>query len=59
MQADDRLVGPRASDARVLEWAAKEEVEVRIDRFTNRGNKRRVTLAAESQAKSGHDIMYR
>src|SRR5262245_31509150 len=48
----------KASDALVQEWAAKEKVEAQIDRFTNTGNKLLVTLAAESQAKSGHDIMY-
>jgi ABC-type glycerol-3-phosphate transport system substrate-binding protein len=42
----------------VQEWATRERVEVQIDRLTNTGNKLLVTLATESQAKSGHDILY-
>jgi len=43
----------KTSDALIQEWAAKEKVEVQIDRFT--GNKALITIAAEAQAKSGHD----
>jgi ABC-type glycerol-3-phosphate transport system substrate-binding protein len=46
-----------ASRALVNEWAAKEKVEVSIDYITSQGNKNLVTIAAESAAKSGHDIM--
>ena len=46
----------KASDALIQEWADKEKVEVQIDRYT--GNKVLLTLAAEAQAKSGHDILY-
>src|SRR5215475_6553997 len=46
----------KTSDALIQEWAAKEKVEVQVDRFT--GNKALITLAAEAQAKSGHDILY-
>ena len=46
----------KTSDALIQEWAAKEKVEVQIDRFT--GNKALITLAAEAQARSGHDILY-
>src|SRR5215813_13959040 len=46
----------KTSDALIQEWAAKEKVEVQIDRFT--GNKALITLAAEAQAKSGHDTLY-
>ncbi len=42
--------------ALVNDWAAKEKVEVQIDYITSQGNKNRLTIAAESQAKSGHDI---
>jgi len=38
-------------------WAAKEKVEVQIDYITSQGNKNRLTIAAEAQARSGHDIM--
>ena len=39
------------------EWAEKEKVEVQIDFITSQGNKLLLTGAAESQAKSGHDIL--
>ncbi len=47
----------KASTALVNEWAAKEKVEVSIDYITSNGNKNLVTIAAEAQAKSGHDIL--
>lgn len=40
----------------VKEWADKNKVEVSIDYITSVGNKNLLTLAAESQAKTGHDI---
>jgi ABC-type glycerol-3-phosphate transport system substrate-binding protein len=43
--------------ALVNEWGAKEKVEVSIDYITSQGNKNLVTIAAEAQAKSGHDIL--
>src|SRR6266849_1807958 len=45
-----------ASTALVNEWAAKEKVEVSIDYITSMGNKNLLTIAAEAQARSGHDI---
>src|SRR3954467_7053981 len=42
--------------ALVNEWAEQEKVEVSIDYITSVGNKNLLTIAAESQAKSGHDI---
>ncbi|MGB7120662.1 MAG: extracellular solute-binding protein [Bradyrhizobium sp.] len=47
----------KASTDLVNEWAAKEKVEVSIDYITSQGNKNLVTIAAEGQAKSGHDIL--
>jgi ABC-type glycerol-3-phosphate transport system substrate-binding protein len=41
----------------VNEWATKEKVEVSIDYITSQGNKNLVTIAAEAQAKSGHDVL--
>jgi ABC-type glycerol-3-phosphate transport system substrate-binding protein len=41
----------------VNEWAAKEKVEVQIDYITSQSNKLLVTIAAEAQAGSGHDIL--
>ncbi len=41
----------------VQEWAAKERVDVTIDYIPSQGNKNLLTIAAEAQAKSGHDIL--
>ncbi|MBN8920622.1 MAG: extracellular solute-binding protein [Rhizobiales bacterium] len=41
----------------VNEWAAKEKVEVSIDYIPSQGNKNLMTIAAEAQARSGHDIL--
>jgi ABC-type glycerol-3-phosphate transport system substrate-binding protein len=41
----------------VNEWAAREKVEVHIDYITSQGNKLLVTITAEAQAKTGHDIL--
>jgi len=46
-----------ASRALVEEWAVKEKVDVQIDYITSQGEKLRLVIAAESQAKSGHDIL--
>lgn len=51
---------PGANDTQtaiIKEWAEREKVEVKVDYITSQGNKLLLTLAAESQAKSGHDIM--
>ena len=51
---------PGANDVQsaiIKEWADKEKVDVKIDYITSQGNKLLLTLAAESQARSGHDIM--
>jgi len=39
------------------EWAAKEKVEITIDYITSQGDKNLLTIAAEQQARSGHDIL--
>jgi ABC-type glycerol-3-phosphate transport system substrate-binding protein len=46
-----------ASKALCEEWGAKNKVDVEIDYITSQGNKNLLTIAAESQAKSGHDIL--
>src|SRR5712672_2482346 len=46
----------KASTDIVNEWAEKEKVEVTIDYIPSQGNKNLLTIAAEGQAKSGHDI---
>jgi ABC-type glycerol-3-phosphate transport system substrate-binding protein len=45
-----------ASQKLCEEWAAKEKVDVSIDYITSQGNKNLLTIAAEAQARSGHDI---
>ncbi|MGA7810687.1 ABC transporter substrate-binding protein [Bradyrhizobium sp.] len=47
----------KTSTALVNEWAAKEKVDVAIDYITSQGDKNLVTIAAEAEAKSGHDIL--
>jgi ABC-type glycerol-3-phosphate transport system substrate-binding protein len=39
------------------EWAAQEKVDVTIDYITSVGDKNLLTIAAEAEAKAGHDIM--
>ena len=46
-----------ASTDLVNAWAAKEKVEVNIDYVTSQGSKNLLTIAAEAQARSGHDIV--
>src|SRR3982751_5812419 len=46
-----------ASTELINQWAAKEKVEVSIDYIPSQGNKNLLTIAAEAQAKSGHDIL--
>jgi ABC-type glycerol-3-phosphate transport system substrate-binding protein len=41
----------------IQEWGEKEKVDVKVDFITSQGNKLLLTIAAEAQAKSGHDIM--
>jgi len=48
--------GNNASKALVEEWAAKEKVDVTIDYIPSQGMKNLITIAAESQARSGHDV---
>jgi ABC-type glycerol-3-phosphate transport system substrate-binding protein len=51
---------PGGSDALTKlcnEWAAKEKVDLKIDYITSQGNKLQLTAVAESQAKSGHDML--
>src|SRR5215470_5701894 len=45
-----------ASKTLCEEWAAKEKVDISIDYITSMGNKNLLTIAAEAQARSGHDI---
>src|SRR5215469_12724046 len=39
------------------EWAANEKVDIKIDYITSQGDKDLLTIAAEQQARSGHDIL--
>jgi hypothetical protein len=47
----------KATEAAVRQWGEKEKVEVSIDYITSQGQKLVLTAAAESQARSGHDIL--
>ncbi|MCK1669928.1 extracellular solute-binding protein [Bradyrhizobium sp. 153] len=47
----------KASGDLIKEWATKEKVEVQIDYITTQGNKLLLTIAAEAQARAGHDIL--
>lgn len=38
------------------DWAEKEKVELKIDFITSNGDKDLLTVAAEAQSKSGHDL---
>jgi ABC-type glycerol-3-phosphate transport system substrate-binding protein len=49
--------GNDASKALCEEWAAKNKVEVTVDYVTSQGHKNLLTIAAEEQARSGHDIL--
>src|SRR5215218_3925675 len=46
----------KISEQLTREWAEKEKVEVSIDYIPSQGDKNLMTIAAEAQAKSGHDI---
>jgi ABC-type glycerol-3-phosphate transport system substrate-binding protein len=51
---------PGANDALaklVQEWADKEKVETKVDFITSQGDKLLLTIAAERQARSGHDML--
>jgi ABC-type glycerol-3-phosphate transport system substrate-binding protein len=39
------------------EWAAKEKVDIKIDYIPSQNQKNLITIAAEAQAKAGHDIL--
>jgi len=39
------------------QWAAKEKVDLSVDFITSNGDKILMTIAAEAQAKAGHDIL--
>ncbi len=39
------------------EWADKEKIDLKVDFITSNGDKDLLTVAAEAQAKSGHDIL--
>jgi ABC-type glycerol-3-phosphate transport system substrate-binding protein len=38
-------------------WAEKEKVDLSIDYITSQGQKNLLTIAAESQSKTGHDVL--
>ncbi|TMJ26804.1 MAG: extracellular solute-binding protein [Alphaproteobacteria bacterium] len=46
-----------ATTALINEWAEKEKVDVSVDYIPTQGNKLLITITAEAQARSGHDIL--
>jgi len=46
-----------AASAVINDWAARERVEVTIDYIPSQGNKNLLTIAAQAQARSGHDVL--
>jgi ABC-type glycerol-3-phosphate transport system substrate-binding protein len=50
-------VGNDAMRKLVTEWGQKNRVDIQLDFITSVGNKNLLTIAAESQAKQGHDIL--
>ena len=51
---------PQGNDVmrkQVQAWAAQNKVDVSLDFITSSGNKILVTIAAEDQARAGHDMM--
>ena len=56
----DHWVGAVANDAMraiVNDWAQKNRVDVTLDFITSVGNKNLITIAAEAQARQGHDVL--
>jgi ABC-type glycerol-3-phosphate transport system substrate-binding protein len=47
----------KATEEIIKVWGEKEKVEVTVDFVTSQGTKNLLMLAAESQARSGHDIV--
>ncbi|MGE5253306.1 MAG: ABC transporter substrate-binding protein [Planctomycetaceae bacterium] len=55
---DHWVPGANAVSRKIIEdWAKQNKVEVIVDYITSIGDKGLVTLAAESRAKAGHDIV--
>ena len=51
---------PAGNDAMrpvVMEWAQRNRVEVQLDFITSVGKKNLLTIAAEAQARQGHDVL--
>src|SRR3984885_4289535 len=48
--------GDAALQKLVNVWAEKNKVEVQLDFLTSIGEKINITMAAEAQAKTGHDV---
>jgi Bacterial extracellular solute-binding protein len=56
----DHWVGASANEALrgiINDWAQQNRVEVTLDFVTSVGNKNLITIAAEAQARQGHDVL--
>ena len=49
--------GSAKTREQVEEWGRKNKVDVNVDFITSVGSKLQLTMAAEAQARSGHDVM--
>ncbi len=49
--------GNAVMQKQVEAWGAKNQVEVQADFITSNGSKNLLTIAAEAQAKTGHDVL--
>jgi hypothetical protein len=55
---DHWVPGANSTSRALIEvWAAREKVDVQIDYITSQGEKLRLTIVAEAQARFGHDIL--
>jgi ABC-type glycerol-3-phosphate transport system substrate-binding protein len=56
---DHWVPGANAETEKLVKaWAEKEKVDVKIDFITSQGNKLLLTVVAQAQAKSGHDVIF-
>lgn len=56
----DHWVGAVANDALraiIMDWGRQNRVEITLDFITSVGNQNLITIAAEAQARQGHDIL--
>jgi ABC-type glycerol-3-phosphate transport system substrate-binding protein len=56
---DHWVPGANAETEKLIKaWAEKEKVDVKVDFITSQGQKHNLTVVAEAQARTGHDMIY-